>query len=265
MLNSNLLEILRTFDKQQIKKFGTFLISPYHNRNSNVVKLFNSLKTFYPEFQNTKLEREMLWKRVFPDREYQYGVMKNLIFELQKLSEKFLSFEKFSSNELKYAFFLLDALLEKNLISLFSKYAGHFKSQLNRSKIDLDYFYYRYLIESRELNHLFLSENNIRGEVNSISRPNESLLIFFFLNFFNSNYNSLHDSVLYNSPYDRRYLNSVSDFFKNSPVRDNIFVSIFSSVIDTLSFPDDESFFRKLKSSYAKNSGRLSRKSNIMC
>lgn len=257
MLNSTLLEILRTFDKDQIKKFGLFLISPYHNNNSNVIKLFNSIKTYFPEFNNDGLERETLWKSLFPGREFQYGVMKNLIHELQKLSEKFLSFEKYSSSEFEYDMNLLDALLDKKLISLFTKNAKHLKTQMLKSKIDLNYFYNKYILESRELNYLYLNKNANNKPGNSTGNPNESILIFFFISFFNSNYNSLHESILYNNPYDNEYLNSVSDFFNTSPVKENKIASIFSSVIDTLLNPNDENIFYGLKNLFGKNSGRL--------
>lgn len=257
MLNSTLLEILRTFDKEQIKKFGMFLISPYHNNNSNVVKLFNSIKKYSPEFINAGLERETLWKTLFPEREFQYGVMKNLIYELQKLTEKFLSFEKYSSSEFEYDMNLLDALLDKKLITLFNKNSKNLKAQLLKSKIDLNYFYNKYILESRELNSLYLNKNSNNKPGNSTGNPNESLLIFFFINFFNSNYNSLHESILYNNPYDNEYMNSVSVFFNISPVKKNNYASMYSSVIETLLNPNDESIFFGLKSLFGKNSGRL--------
>lgn len=255
MNKSTLIDILGTFDKEQIKKFGIFLNSPYHNKNSNVVKVFNYIKKFFPEFRDPKLEREILWKSLFPEREYRYGVMKNMIFELQKLAEKFLSFEKFSSNEFEYGINLLSALADKNLTSLYNKNAKHFISQLNKSKIGLHYYYYKYIFESGELNNIIQNKQKNHKSVN----PNESLLIYFFINFFSSNYNSLHDSILYNIPYDNEYLNVVNGFFKDCPVRKNKYALIFYYVISTLLHSDDESIFFKLKDSYAKNSGRLSK------
>jgi len=257
MLKSTLLEILRTFDKEQIKKFGIFLISPYHNNNSVVIKLFDSIKTYSPEFINAGLERETLWKSLFPGREFQYGVMKNLIHELQKLTERFLSFEKYSSGKFEYDMNLLDALLDKKLITLFNKNAKLLKAQMLKSNIDLNYFYNKYILESKELNYLYLNKNAYYKPGNSTGNPNESLLIFFFINFFNSNYNSMHESILYNNPYNNEYLNSVSGFFNISPVKNNKYASIFSSVIDTLLNPNDESIFYGLKNLFGKNSGRL--------
>jgi len=257
MLNSTLLDILRTFDKDQIKKFGIFLISPYHNNNSNVIKLFNSIKTYSPEFINAGLEREILWKALFPGRDFHYGVMKNLIYELQKLTEKFLSFEKYSSNEFEFEMNLLDALLDKKLITLFTKNAKNLKVQMLKSNIDLNYFYNKYILESRELNYLYLNKNAATKPGSSTGNPNESLLIFFFINFFNSNYNSLHESILYNNPYDTEYVNSVTGYFNISPVKKNKYASMFSSVIDTLLNPNDESIYFGLKNLFGKNSGRL--------
>lgn len=51
MIKSTLLELLKTFNKEELKRFEDFLRSPYYNNNSNVIKLFNVIKSIFPILQ----------------------------------------------------------------------------------------------------------------------------------------------------------------------------------------------------------------------
>ena len=61
MLKSSLLEILRTFSKQELIKFEDFVRSPYFNKKENVVKLFLEIKKYAPEFESENLDKEKVY------------------------------------------------------------------------------------------------------------------------------------------------------------------------------------------------------------
>lgn len=95
MLKSSLLEILRTFNNEEHLKFEDFIKSPYHNKNSNAIKLYSVIKKYSPAFDNEDLKKEIVWKKLFSEKEYNYGTMKNLIHESSKLEMKFIVLEEF--------------------------------------------------------------------------------------------------------------------------------------------------------------------------
>ncbi|MBK7253137.1 MAG: hypothetical protein IPI04_04255 [Ignavibacteria bacterium] len=96
MLKSSLLEIIRTFTKQELAKFEDFVRSPYFNKKENVTKLFLEIKKYAPEFKSENLEKEIVWQKIFSKVKYNYGIMKNLIFDLNKLAVKFIELENYS-------------------------------------------------------------------------------------------------------------------------------------------------------------------------
>ncbi|HMS65746.1 MAG TPA: hypothetical protein PKD83_10905 [Ignavibacteria bacterium] len=98
MLNTSLLEILRTFDKAELKRFEDFVQSPYFNKKTIIIKLFKNLKKYAPDFKKDNLKREIVWKSLYPEKEFNYGVMKNLIYDLTQLVERFLAEETISNN-----------------------------------------------------------------------------------------------------------------------------------------------------------------------
>ena len=66
MLKSSAVEILRTFTKEEYHKFEDFLASPYHNKNTGVIKLFMALKKYTPVLQDPASRRKTSGKRSPP-------------------------------------------------------------------------------------------------------------------------------------------------------------------------------------------------------
>ncbi|MEO8211491.1 MAG: hypothetical protein ABI840_13105 [bacterium] len=120
MLNSAVIEILKEFDKSELKRFEDFVKSPYFNKKTIVVKLFKFIKKFSPEFKHENLKREVIWKNLYPVKEFNYGVMKNLIYDLTKVAESYLQIQMFESRNFRKQFYLLENLNQRSNKKLFS-------------------------------------------------------------------------------------------------------------------------------------------------
>ncbi|MEO8666076.1 MAG: hypothetical protein ABI462_11335 [Ignavibacteria bacterium] len=122
MLKSSLLEIIRTFSKDELKSFEDFVRSPYFNKNENVERLFLEIKKYMPDFMNEDLEKEKIWSKLFPEKLYNYGILKNLIFDLGKLCENFLIIEHSRNDEFRNTIDLMTLLCNRGISKvLFSK------------------------------------------------------------------------------------------------------------------------------------------------
>ncbi|MBS1519257.1 MAG: hypothetical protein JSS91_14325 [Bacteroidetes bacterium] len=253
MLNSTLLIILRTFREEEIRRFDDFVRSPYFNKNTNVIKLYAIVKKYFPDLKSEYLNREKIWKELFQEKSFNYGIMKNLIYELQKLIEKFLSYsvyEIYGSDQKRN---LLENLISKGLDRHFEKNLKTFKSELGKLPDNADNFYYKYLTEAKEQNYLSLRYKTTEAGFCNPAKMNDNLISFFFVNFFTDNYNTLHDSLLYNKKYNMEILESVFEFFNKSPARENEFVLMNYYTLKTLTDLNDNSSFNELKTLLQKN------------
>src|SRR5258706_11284338 len=91
MLFKRLIEILKTFDKDELKKFGRFIRSDYYNTNERITVLFKELSKFYPRFDDEKLSREYLFKIIYKKRNFEDKTFRYLLTELMGLAEKFVA------------------------------------------------------------------------------------------------------------------------------------------------------------------------------
>ena len=59
--------MLRTCSVRELKRFEEFVLSPFHNKNENVIKLLEAIRKFYPEFEESHLQWEKIFKKVVPN------------------------------------------------------------------------------------------------------------------------------------------------------------------------------------------------------
>lgn len=115
MHKSSLLDIIRTFSKEELKKFEDFIRSPYFNKKETLIDLFLLIKKSSRAFDDENLKKENAWKTLFPGSKYNYGIMKNLIFDLNKLAEQFIVISRFNNEEFKKNEYLIMELLSRGL------------------------------------------------------------------------------------------------------------------------------------------------------
>ena len=260
MLKSSLLEILRTFSKQELIKFEDFVRSPYFNKKDNVVKLFLILKNHFPDLNDAGLEKEKVWGKLFPDISYNYGIFKNLIFDLSKLAEKFIGIGNYESKKFEQDINLLEELNDRNLLQSYQKNLKILKDEAGKSEFSLNNFYYKYFAEVKEQNFLFHRGSSKDDNFCNPEKMNEFLTANFLINFFAKNYNFIHQSKFYNIQLNTAITDSVIEFFEKSSLVKNELVLIYYLTLKIVKDTEDVDSFLKLKELLKNNFEKFSHK-----
>jgi hypothetical protein len=90
MILKTIVEILKSFDKKEIKSFRKFLNSDYFNTNERVAVLYESIIRFYPAFDSADLIHEYLFAELYGNAKFNDKTLRYLLSEIQKLCELFL-------------------------------------------------------------------------------------------------------------------------------------------------------------------------------
>ncbi len=92
MVKSTLVELLKTFSKEDWKRFELFLKSPYFNRSQLVLRLFHFLSRFQPTLQSPRLSKERAFRAVYgKSAPFRESKMADLMHSLKNLAEQFLA------------------------------------------------------------------------------------------------------------------------------------------------------------------------------
>ena len=182
MHKSKSVQLLSTFSNEEIKRFGDFIRSPYFNKNSRVIKLFDELKKDHPDFTSKSVSKEKLYGKLFNGKSYNDQVIKNLNTELFKLEREFLAHDMLNKDQFERSFMLLTNLNSRNAEILFEKEAEAIENAAreNRSKIKDIHLLLNRIEEEKFTNHLI---NNRQSEASEhILKSGEYLILYFMKN-----------------------------------------------------------------------------------
>lgn len=99
MENSQIIFLLRTLDARELRAFKKWLISPFHNQREDLIDLFDYIMYKDHLFREDQLEKEKIFKKIFPDTEYDDARLRQTVHFLMKALESFLTYQEFTEDE----------------------------------------------------------------------------------------------------------------------------------------------------------------------
>lgn len=181
MINSKLILLLKSFSAKEFREFSKFVISPFFNQKEEVSKMYEVLRKASPEFDNKKINREYVMKKVFPKSEYNEKKYKYISNLLLKLAEKYISLKETESRTMIQDYHLLNAYvkrgIDKNYNFIYKKTA---EQQIGSEKKDADFYYREYLLKNVAAEHF--DKKKVRKNNEHIETLLTSLDIYYFAN-----------------------------------------------------------------------------------
>ncbi len=150
MIRSKPVEIINTFSAEELKEMSAFIRSAYFNTNKNLIKLYEVLKKELVKINGGEFSEEDAFKKVFPGRSYNYGIMKNLVSELASLAEEFLVINSVRSkplNRYRNGILLADEYDNRRLDRYYKKTINKVTADHEKEPIDNYYYFDRSLAE----------------------------------------------------------------------------------------------------------------------
>ena len=205
MIKSIFFDIIKTFSAAEVKQFRDFLRSPYHNSNKNVIKLFEEIKKFNPDFSGDKtkklLTKEKLFQKIYPGKKYNDIVIRILFSDLIKLAEEFLTIQGLRKYTFEENRFLLQELNEKGIDNLYRRiYKIAYNSVLEHDDLRTKFLkLFEYEMNFVDFNLQRNKQQMITGNVLSRS---EYLICFFILELAGNIHDLDINEQTFNSKFD---------------------------------------------------------------
>ena len=140
MLGTSVIFTLRTLSHEELDRLEQFLSSPYFNKKKTLITFYRHIRKFAPGFDSPKLERHLIWKSLYKGKDFNYGVMKNLIYELGKLTEKFLQVSSFERSGFPAQLRLAWEYIDRDLVQLTEKQIRVLEKSLSDREKDIEFF-----------------------------------------------------------------------------------------------------------------------------
>ncbi|MBS1495166.1 MAG: hypothetical protein JST55_16790 [Bacteroidetes bacterium] len=262
MLNSNLIKVLSSLSKEELKSFEDFVASPYFNKKPSVVSLFKELKKYYPEFKDEALTKEKIYSKLYKGKAFNDGVLRNQMSELYKLLLKFLGNEAYERDSTEFKIKVSRELLTKGLSKTFKNYYDDIKKDYDKDNLIVNEYYYwdRAVLDEQYEDNILFSSNAMGVPVNNLYGNN--LIYFFLIKLFKVMHNLHATEVNTNVYYDKSILREflshlnteeVLNRIKEISEKDYNIVSIYYYMSKALMDYNDHDSFTKFYNLVEKN------------
>lgn len=277
MLDYAFIKILESLNRDELKQFRRFLLSPYFNRSKKVIKLFDNLTKHHPNYDITSLTKESLHKKVSPDLEYNDVTMRRLLYDLQNLAERFIKQRNFESKQIESNTFLIEDLVKRGAEKMLNK---NYKNTVNKIdnavSLNSDLFFSRFRIECERfyfgmIHNSINKKSFVNTEADRLVRGLTSLISYFMLEAIKHSETLLEYSRTFNVKKNEELLSSFLDLFDFSKLLDfmrknsqygSYILEPYINALQAFVYFNDDSYYFNFKKSLFTNRHKLSLSDN---
>ncbi len=178
MNKSNLIPVLKSFSKDEIKEFEKFLNSPFFGCAKFVLKFYKVLIKYYPVFNEDDIKKEKIFGIVYKDKKYNDALTRRIISDLIRYSEEYMTYKNFKKNDIYRSSCSLNELRIRNLGNLFRLRSETLMKKIDNSEtVDPFLILESYFINVEMCQHRRFIRDEMMHE--SARMANEDFIVFF--------------------------------------------------------------------------------------
>src|SRR6266508_3446740 len=86
----SIIRLLQSLTRKELNELRKFISSPFNNNKKNVLRFFDLISKYYPDFDKKKVNGDSLYGLLYPKRKYKPDVIIRLSSRLYILAKEFL-------------------------------------------------------------------------------------------------------------------------------------------------------------------------------
>ncbi len=253
--NSHLVSILQTFSKKEIRETRKWLHSPIHNQREDVVDLFDYLVSGNHLWKDKFLEKERIFRKIFPRESYNDAKLRQSIHFLLKSLESYLITKQLQEDTIQAKMALVSIYRKRKLTKAFQKTINEVQElQKETTYQNEQFFRNEYLIQQER--YLFLEGQKKRNIPMNLQEVSDALDTTFLADKLRQACLMLSHQKVYKTKYDIGLFNEIMRYIENNDYLNIPAISIYYYVYKAITEVDQLAHFDNLKQQIYQN-GRL--------
>ncbi len=244
MENSKLIDLIKSFQPGEFRRFLDFVGSPYFNKNPDLVSLAACLEKRAPDFPPDQIRKEAIYQELFPGKPYDRKQISYLMNYLLRLAERFLAQQRYDQEEVLVNCHTLDQFvsrqLDKHYNFLFNKTSQALEASNQKNGQNL---YYGYLLSQTATSHFY--NQQIRKFDPSLQTVSDDLDKFYFFHKLKYSCEMLNRKAIIKADYHLTFVEEVKAYLLTEYGIDPL-IEIYLRIFLAISYPDQEEHFDKL-------------------
>jgi hypothetical protein len=246
MKNSQLLNILAALSKKEQRELRKWLISPAHNQRSDVAQLYEYLSAPGRLEDDKGLEKERIFKKLYPKEAYNDAQMRQVIHFLRETLEKYFIFKKSEEDEILAQIYLTQSYRERKLSKLQERAMRDLIEQgQNLSFLNGETLEQLFLIEKEKSIQL---SDKMRAETLNYQEMSDLAEMAFIARKLKLACLMLSHQRIYKKNYDLGLLEPILAYLQSKPeVLKTPFINIYYHIYNLYRSPQEEGHFYEVK------------------
>lgn len=183
MTDSKFYRFLQELELKELRRFRKYLESPYFNTHPKILRLFEIFETHLLHGEGTKLDKELIWNNLFPNENFDYGLLRKLQHRLMELGYSFLAQQIYDSNLATKSNNLLQMLAIKQVDDYLPQFIKTGVQNVNHQQNRNGQFYYD-LYSVEKYKYILANVESTRVQKSNIQKLNldaidDNLNIFY--------------------------------------------------------------------------------------
>jgi hypothetical protein len=135
------IRLLKTLNDKELKKLKDYICSPYFNKSDTLIKLFEMIIKHAPSYISTKLQKEKLYKKLYPGKSYNEQTIRSRMVELAALVRGYIALCGTEKNNFVQKKSLIKEFRARQLFDLSEKILKKSFERLEKNGVyDTNYF-----------------------------------------------------------------------------------------------------------------------------
>jgi hypothetical protein len=150
-----LITVLKSLKPDEFREFGRFTESPFLNGRKETARFFRMIKPYYPEFDDKKMSKESLFKKLYPGKKYDESTIRKLSSFLLKTAESYLAYTGLKEDSFYLELSLAIQLSNRGLYNHSEKKIRQLEDRYNKLGGDYEYYFWKKYMIERHKNAIF--------------------------------------------------------------------------------------------------------------
>ncbi|HHH50644.1 MAG TPA: hypothetical protein ENK52_06670 [Saprospiraceae bacterium] len=254
MINNKLIQLLNTFSKKEMTRFGEFVESPYFNKHIEVRNLIHYFERIFPKFTEKNCDRGVIAKQLLVTKKNNSNQLPIIFTYSLRLLEQFLVQENLKQNKFQQSVALLLELRKKQQNKHYLKKLESLESDLEKYPLRDKIYYKNKFLTAAESDSYYIQTSRSFDMDESLQRKQNFLELYFIAETLSDACEMLTRSAIVKTDYDSRFLESIIkelnthlDDYNNAPA-----IIVYYKIYQMLSHQEDD-YFQKAKIVVNKN------------
>ncbi len=256
MDNSKLVILLKTLDSKELRAFKDFVASPFFNKNEELILFYAYLKKIAPEFPLKKIQREAVYKAVFPQHSYDEKHLNYLMSFLLKLAEQFIGYQKYTQDGILPEYHQLAATIDRDLEKSYANIYSKTQQKLHQKPHRGHNFYYQRYLLSSIANTNFLKKK-IRKYDKNIQEASDNFDVYYLCKKLKYACEILDRQKTLSVKYELKLIEELSVYLAQQPHDTIPHIAIYHQIYLTLTQTDGDKHFVQLKKLLQENGDKI--------